>query len=195
MSGSPTCAMCGCGITGFFYRVGPQEICPPCRDQATGDAAALPTASSREVSGLLGMLLGALLGSVAYAALLLLFSWYGGFAATFVGFAVGAGLKTGTRGRVSTAYRFLAVWVTYAALVLGQTPCIAMEGGGGLSEALARLPESLGWSLILPVTGVLRYGTMGFIFDIFVLIAFAAAWGGSGSRAEPSAITGPFRLS
>jgi hypothetical protein len=115
--------MCGQPIQGPYYRVGPQEVCTPCRGRAVGQPSspgALDATFARSI--VTGMV-----GSGIYFAALWIFHWYGAMLSMLVGAAAGAGVNAGAGGRGTLRHRMVAALLTYGALAVVHAPIVMRD--------------------------------------------------------------------
>jgi hypothetical protein len=123
------CAQCATPLSSYYYDVNGQTVCERCR------YAIEATMTSGSASGRFFLALGAgfgaaLLGSLLYYAVVALSGYEIGLIAIAVGYGVGTAVRWGSGGRGGRGYQFLAVALTYMAIVSTYIPPIIK----GLSE-------------------------------------------------------------
>jgi hypothetical protein len=134
----PSCARCQSAITAAYYEVNGHVVCAGCKsavEQPPGGSS-----TSRLLRAAVYGLGGAILGAGIYYAILAITGYEIGLVAIVVGWLVGRGVQTGSRGMGGWAYQTLAVALTYLAIVSTYIPFIvksALEEPSKASAAAA----------------------------------------------------------
>jgi hypothetical protein len=123
------CSECRRTLTHSYFQAGGRIVCEACAytlQGQQGGGSALGRASRAVGAGLMA----AILGSLLYYAIGALTGYEFALVAIVVGFAVGAAVRWGSRGRGGWAYQALAMALTYLAIVSTYIPAVV----GGLRE-------------------------------------------------------------
>jgi uncharacterized membrane protein (DUF441 family) len=129
----PSCNVCHGPIDGEYYETGGKVFCLSCRHKVE----AAFHGGSRAARVFKALVLGAAasaVGAVLYYAILRTTGYNIGLVAVVVGVMVGRAVRTGTGGRGGRFYQFLAVFLTYSAIV-------AMYVAPSLLEDFAKRPQ------------------------------------------------------
>lgn len=120
---NPVCASCRCPITGDYYTLGPNIVCPNCR---VGVAAVGPPGNA--LTRMLGaLLLGTAAAAVGCGLWMLVTELTGyeiGLIAIAVGFLVGGAVHLGSRRSGGVVYQLMAAFLTYTAIVMTYVPAL-----------------------------------------------------------------------
>jgi hypothetical protein len=122
----PNCGVCQSPIEGEYYETGGKVCCPTCRH----NIEAAFRGGSRVARVLKSLILGlaaSAVGAVLYYAILRGTGYNIGLVAVVVGVIVGRAVRKGTGGRGGRFYQFLAVFLTYTAIVVMYVPMV-LEG-------------------------------------------------------------------
>ncbi len=112
-SGGPTCRECRRALEDEYYDVSGSVVCPACLEK-------WGRTRSRMMRGLKALLLGSLaaaVGAAIYRTIMVGTGWNFSLVAILVGYMVGGAVRTGSRDRGGRLYQFLAIFLTYSALV------------------------------------------------------------------------------
>jgi len=122
-SAAQACSACGGPLQGEYFLANGHVVCGNCVAQlnAARDAG---SPLGRFGLAILGGLLAGALGAGLYFGIAELTGYEFGLVAIVVGFAVGAAVRWGSGGRGGLPYQLLAVFITYAAIVLTYVPAI-----------------------------------------------------------------------
>ena len=120
------CAFCQAPLHSSYFELNGQPACEACRYKVEAELAVRPG-----LRGFLKALAGgfgaALVGAGIYYAVLALSGYEVGLVAILVGFLVGRAVRWGTNGRGGRGYQFLAVGLTYLAIVSTYIPMMVEE--------------------------------------------------------------------
>lgn len=119
------CGGCRKPLSGSYYTLQAARICPECHD-GIRQAIASGSPAKRFLKAVVLGTLGALLGSVLYVGVAMLFKIEVGLVAIVVGLIVGVAVKKGSEGRGGWPYQALAMFLTYASIIVLYVPS-AME--------------------------------------------------------------------
>ena len=122
----PSCGVCHSPIDGEYYETGGKVFCPSCRH----NVEAAFRGGSRVARVFKALILGSVasaVGAVLYYAILRATGYNIGLVAVVVGVMVGRAVRTGTGGRGGRFYQFLAVFLTYSAIVAMYVPLVLEE--------------------------------------------------------------------
>lgn len=175
-----TCATCSKPIDRVYYEVNGQVVCRHCVAQLQAQLAA-GSALGRFTRAAAAGAAAAALGSGLYFGVAALTGYEFGLIAIVVGFAVGAAVRWGSRGRGGWVYQTLAIMLTYLAIVATYIPpVIAALREQDVQElsAVAESDASLGAGAEGAPTGGGSSGTptLGrFVLAIALLLAIACA--------------------
>jgi hypothetical protein len=133
---SPACTACSTDIKTSYFEINGEIVCMSCRAklraQLTGGSG------SERVARAVGFgLIAAAIGSALFYGIGLLTGYYIGFVAIVIGVLVGRAVNVGSRGRGGRAYQFLAVGLTYFAIVAIYIPDIIKEVRAARTSAIA----------------------------------------------------------
>jgi hypothetical protein len=120
---SEACAICRKALADAYFLAGGARVCAGCREEIRKALAAGSPAKRFLKAALLGSL-GALVGAVVYFVVAI---WIEiGIVAIFVGWLVGVAVRKGSEGRGGWPYQAMAMFLTYAAIIVIYVPS-AME--------------------------------------------------------------------
>jgi hypothetical protein len=128
------CSTCAESIKNQFYQINGKDVCETCREHAE----ALMTGGSGSRRFIRALVFGSMAGAVGagiYYAILAATGYEIGLIAILVGFMVGAAVKHGSDGRGGLVYQFLAVFLTYTAIVSSYVPLILTQFNQQNSQA------------------------------------------------------------
>jgi hypothetical protein len=128
----PACTVCHRPIAAEYYELNGKVFCTECR---RGVEVAFHGGSRlfRAIKALLLGSVAAAVGAVIYYTITHMTGWNIGIVAVVVGFMVGNNVRRGSGNRGGLGYQFLAVFLTYSAIVAMHVP--------DLFEALAQAPR------------------------------------------------------
>jgi hypothetical protein len=146
-AGAPAiCALCGTALNLHYFESAGALVCPSCK-RAMEERQNAGSPASRFARAALFGLLGAIAGAALYYTIRAVTGYEIGLIAIVVGYLVGAGVHTGSRGRGGRRYQALAVAFTYLAIGSTYLPLIfaelkkgpppAVEADSAKSRALA----------------------------------------------------------
>lgn len=171
-----TCSRCRRPVVDEYFALGRNVICPTCaKDLREGDGAGF----------LRALVLGgaaALLGTIAWFAIIKLTKSEFGLLAIGVGLFVGFAVRRGSRALGGWKFQVLAMVLTYGSITASYVPLVM----SGLAGTDASLPIIVGIALASPF---LR-GSSNIMGIIIIGIALYEAW----KMNRRIAIGGPFRL-
>jgi hypothetical protein len=190
------CASCNEAIVQSYYTAGEKVFCEACKEKLTAPAEG--SAFGRLARASLFGLGAAAVGAGIWFAVSSLTGYEFGLIAILVGFMVGTAVRLGSRERGGLRYQFLAVFLTYAAIVSTYVPLIitelnqefaaemVQEGGefaideqdsAIAASNLGGMPESQlsGATHGGATPAVEEMGMAGFILGVMALMAFAFA--------------------
>lgn len=133
--GQVSCAGCGRTIHDYYFDVDGATTCERCRrrlDLGQGDEGGLARFGRALAFGLAA----AFVSSLAWFGISKLTGYEFGILAIVVGLFVGGAVRAGSRQRGGARYQFLAMWLTYSAIVVTYIPAI-LESAGAASETAA----------------------------------------------------------
>ncbi len=187
------CASCSKGISVEYFELNGKLLCAPCtlqiREALTGGSS-----FGRLVRATGLGLLAVIAGAVLYFGIARLTGYNIGLVAIVLGWLVGTAVHRGSMGRGGVGYQLLAVFLTYLAIGLSQSPDayegLSQDGGDG-AEALPtwfKVIFSGVLSLVLPVLVGMEAPISGLIFAF----ALWEAW--RRNKKLKVEISGPFKL-
>jgi hypothetical protein len=112
-SGRPFCRVCRLPLEDEYYDVGGNVVCPACLVKTGRPRARFLRAAKAFLFGSIA----ATVGAAIYRAILFGSGWNIGLVAIVVGYMVGGAVRTGSGERGGRFYQFLAVFLTYSAIV------------------------------------------------------------------------------
>jgi hypothetical protein len=137
----PTCASCSKPIDRVYYEANGQVVCRHCvaamqAERASGSALGRFLGAAAAGTG------AAALGSGLYFGVAALTGYEFGLIAIVVGFAVGAAVRWGSRGRGGWLYQTLAILLTYLAIVATYIPPVLSALSEHEQQELSAVDES-----------------------------------------------------
>jgi hypothetical protein len=112
----PTCALCKRAIDDAYYEINGKVLCATCRQRVEASfRGGSPVA--RAIKALVFGSVAAAAGAVAYYAIVSLTHSNWGIFAIVLGFMVGGAIRKGSGNRGGLFYQFLALFLTYSAIV------------------------------------------------------------------------------
>jgi hypothetical protein len=123
-STAAACAGCQRGLSGTYYAVGDQILCPSCAESLRARLADQGSRAGRIVRATGAGLGAAALGSLLYYAIIALTGYELGLIAIVVGYGVGVAVRWGSYGRGGWRYQGLAMALTYLSIVTAYVPPI-----------------------------------------------------------------------
>jgi hypothetical protein len=211
------CASCRNPLVGSYYSVRGARLCVTCHN-AVQQALASGSPVMRFLKAAIFGFLGAILGSVIYVGIAIVAKMEIGLIAIVVGLIVGVAVRKGSEGRGGWPYQALAMFFTYAAIVMLYVPA-AMErqmdaiqhekavtadkakdsaAPAPVEEAPKPVTNPILWVLILVVVFVIscvepfRQGPQNFIGLLLIAIALYEAW--KINKSVKLNIQGPFQI-
>ena len=117
------CALCGQEISGSFYTVNDSLVCSVCHNTRLATLTG-GSGIGRFVRAVLFGCVAAVLGAAIYFAILFTTRIEFGLVAIVVGLMVGGAVRAGCRHRGGLLYQFLAMFLTYTAIVSTYVPFV-----------------------------------------------------------------------
>jgi hypothetical protein len=157
---------CGLTITGPYYRVGGDIVCPACAQRANESRPA--DKHSAYAGALLFGIGAAILGLVLYATVAIVTGLMIGYVSLAVGYVIGKGMMMGSKGIGGRRYQITAVLLRYAAVSMAAVP-IAISYQVKHKEALIKKQQTLDKeaggeqiapSPVLPSQPKMRFGAL-----------------------------------
>ncbi len=184
-SAGSRCTSCQTPLDSEYFDVSGQHVCRACSEKVVYQGATLRGMGTLVRAGAVGVV-AAVLGAVAYFAILAVSGYEIGLVAIAIGYMVGYGVRLGTRGRGGRRFQVLALVLTYWAIGLAYSSlAIQQEIQGRSKEASASAsgpqtsgdtpdvgpgtPASPAASEEAPLTGA------GFALALLQLLAFTFA--------------------
>ena len=179
--GTAPCAECRSAIVDTYYEAGDGVVCAACQTRIASNlepdltrgrfsrAARFGTAAAAAAAAVYFGLLAAIGHEVSIALIL-------------IGFMAGRGVRIGARGRGGRRYQWLALGLTYLAMVTTYVPFVLK--GSDASDA--------GALLLLAIAAPILEGLGHGLTLIMMAIALGQAWR-MNRRVEPK-LAGPFRV-
>src|SRR5262245_11238056 len=210
------CAGCKKLLSGSYYTLQAARICAACHD-GIRKALASGSPAKRFLKAVVFGVLGAILGSVLYVGVAMLLKAEIGLVAIIVGLIVGFAVRKGSEGRGGWPYQALAMFLTYAAIIVLYVPSAmerqmdrmkhekavaaekAKESGAAPAEEPAKpIRNPILWVLVLVVVFVIaaiepfRQGPQNLIGLLLIGIALYEAW--KINRGVKLVFQGPFQI-
>jgi hypothetical protein len=192
---SPTelCRSCRNMISGQYYYINDQMVCPPCAVRArTGLSSDSQAAYACALFFGVG---GAIFGSILYAGFTIATHITLGYLAIVVGWMVGKAMKYGSNGLGGSRYQFTAVLLTYAAISMAAIPVNLYDAyvqSGPLTDWAGLLNEIPVWGFASPFLGLKTDLVSASIRLTIVVIGICIAW--KITRPRPLSVAGPYGL-
>jgi hypothetical protein len=204
------CTLCQASIDGEYYDVNGHTVCRACSETVSHQATT-PRDAGTLVRAVVAGGVAAVLGALAYFAVIALSGFEIGLVAIAIGYMVGYGVRLGTRGRGGRRFQVIAVLLTYFAVGLaysslaikerldkpeGATASAVEESGGGAitsgGEVALALLQLLAFTFVLPVLVVAGSMPGGIISAAIIGFGMMQAW----KMTAPPTVTvsGPYRL-
>ncbi len=116
-----SCSVCTAAIPELYYEANGKVLCPPCRDRIE---AGFQQGSrlGRVIKAFVFGSIAAAIGAILYYAIMKITGWNIGIVAIVVGVLVGGAVKAGSGNRGGRFYQFLALFLTYSAIVAMGVP-------------------------------------------------------------------------
>jgi hypothetical protein len=179
--GTAPCAECRDAIVDTYYESDDGIVCAACHTRVTS-ASALET-DRGELSRALGFgVIAAALVAAVYFGLLAAIGREVSFALILVGFAVGRAVRIGGRRRGGRRFQWLALGLTYLAMVMTYVPFV-LKGSAA---------ADLGALLLLAAAAPILEGIDHGVTRIMIAIALGQAW--HVNRRVEQKLTGPFHV-
>jgi len=179
--GTAPCAECRSAIVDTYYEAGEGVVCAPCHTRIASNVDTDVTRGRLSRAVRFGSAAAAASAAV-YFGLLAAIGHEVSVALIFIGFAVGRAVRSGARGRGGRPYQWLALGLTYLAMVTTYVPFV-LKG----SDA-----SDVGALLLLAIAAPILEGIDHGLTLIMIAIALGQAWR-TNRRVEPK-LTGPFRV-
>jgi hypothetical protein len=128
------CTACKLPIPDVYYEAGGKIVCAPCRDKIEAMFHSGPRLA-RVFKALFFGTIGAAIGAFLYYAIMRITGLNIGLIAIVVGLLVGGAVKAGSENRGGRFYQFLAVFLTYSAIVAMYVPDMIEGIKKGLEKA------------------------------------------------------------
>jgi hypothetical protein len=180
--GTTVCAVCGTGILGSYFQVNGRVVCEACRYRVEASLNE-GSGAGRFVRALGAGTAAAIAGAVLYYAIGALTGYEFGLIAIVVGFAVGAAVRWGSRGRGGWRYQTLAMGLTYLSITGTYIPPIISavlerdRAGHTTAQEAAVTPAAADDPATTSeeAPGARRLGAAGLLLAIVLLFALACA--------------------
>ena len=181
--GTAPCAECRSAIVDTYYEAGEGVVCAPCQVRIASNVE--PDVMTRErVSRAAKFGAAAAAASAAvYFGLLAAIGYEVSVALILIGFVVGKAVRTGARGRGGRSFQWLALGLTYLAMVTTYVPFVLK--GSDASDA--------GALLLLAFAAPILEGIDHGVTLIMIALALGQAWRTNRRRVDPK-LAGPFRV-
>ena len=179
--GTAPCAECRRAIVDTYYEAGEGVVCAPCQTRIASNLEPDVTRARFSRAARFGALAAAA-GAAVYFGLLAAAGREVSVALILIGFAVGRAVRSGARARGGRPYQWLALGLTYLAMVTTYVPFV-LKG----SDA-----SDLGALLLLAIAAPILEGIDHGLTLIMIAIALGQAWR-TNRRVEPK-LAGPFRV-
>jgi hypothetical protein len=179
--GTAPCAECRSAIVDTYYEAGEGVVCARCQSRISSNVE--PDVTRGRISRAAKFGAAAAAGSAAvYFGLLAALGHEVSIALVPIGFAVGRAVRSGARGRGGRPYQWLAVGLTYLAMVATYVPFV-LKG----SDA-----SDLGALLLLAIAAPILEGIDHGLTLIMIALALGQAW--RTNRRVETKLAGPFRV-
>ncbi|MDH4048439.1 MAG: hypothetical protein OEW68_10200 [Gammaproteobacteria bacterium] len=132
-----SCSACKGSLGAQYFLANSQVVCQACADNLNAQRNTGSPLGRFGIATVLGLVAGAL-GAGLYFGIAALTGYEFGLVAIVVGFAVGFAVRMGSGGRGGKPYQFLAVIITYAAIVCTYIPAIVAGFNAGAAEEHAQ---------------------------------------------------------
>ena len=138
------CSACNGSLGAQYFLANNHVVCESCVEQLNAQRSAGSPFGRFGLAVMLGLIAGAL-GAGLYFGIARLTGYEFGLIAIVVGFAVGAAVRWGSGGRGGKPYQFLAIFITYAAIVSTYVPAIVAGFNMSIAQetALESDPEKI----------------------------------------------------
>ena len=179
--GTAPCAECRSAIVDTYYEAGEGVVCVPCQARIASNVE--PDVTRERLSRGARFGAAAAAGSAAgYFGLLAAIGHEVSVALIVIGFVVGKAVRTGARGRGGRPYQWLALGLTYLAMVTTYVPFVLK--GSDASDA--------GALLLLAIAAPILEGIDHGLTLIMIALALGQAW--RMNRRVDAKLAGPFRV-
>lgn len=179
--GTAPCAECRGAIVDTYYESDDGVVCVSCHARIA--SASTVVMHRGQLSRALGFgMVAAALAAAVYFGLLAAIGREVSLALVLVGFAVGKAVRMGARRRGGRRFQWLALGLTYLAMVMTYVPFV-LKGS---------VAADLGALLLLAVAAPILEGIDHGLTLIMIAIALGQAW--RMNRRVDSRLTGPFRV-
>lgn len=179
--GTAPCADCRGAIVDTYYESDDGIVCAPCHARMTSAPALEPHRGQFSRALGFGLVATALVAAV-YFGLLAAIGREMSVALIFVGFVVGKAVRMGARRRGGRRFQWLALGLTYLAMVMTYVPFV-LKGSAA---------ADLGALLLLAVAAPILEGIDHGLTLIMIVIALGQAW--RTNRRVDAKLVGPFRV-
>ncbi len=125
-AGQTTCKSCNTLLSGSYFSVNAQVICPPCKKKIESEMA-LGHPLSRVMKALALGIPAGIVGAAIYYIIRLLTGYEFGLIAVLIGYMVGFSVRKGSNHRGGIPYQIIAVLITYMAICSTYVPNIINE--------------------------------------------------------------------
>jgi hypothetical protein len=140
----PECASCNQAIADSYYTINEKVFCERCKEKLTAPPEG--SAFGRLLRAVAFGTVAAAVGAGIWFAVSSLTGYEFGLIAILVGFMVGTAVRIGSRDRGGLKYQFLAVFLTYAAIVSTYVPTIITQINDELAGEVAHVEEGLAFN-------------------------------------------------
>lgn len=135
-----SCASCSAALTDVYFDVNGHPLCEPCKNTFENSFRG-GSGMTRLMKATLFGVIAAIVGAMIYFAILKFTGYEVGLVAILVGFMVGKAVIVGSGGRGGAVYQFIAVSLTYLAIVSTYAPFI-FEGLSDYDETEIAMQQS-----------------------------------------------------
>ena len=178
--GSAPCAECRASIVDTYYEADEGVICAACHARVTSHRSTQPTGQFPRAVAFGSV--AAVVGAAVYFGLLAAIGRETSLVLILVGFTVGKAVRMGSRGRGGRQFQWLAMALTYVAMVATYIPFV-LKGSAA---------ADLGALLLLAVAAPVLEGIGHGLTLIMIALALGQAW--RMNRRVETKVTGPYRV-
>ena len=171
-----SCSICKAPISGAYFQVNGQTVCPNCRQQV--DAAfAGGSKAARAVRALAAGIAAAVVGFLVYWAIRAATGYEFALVAILIGYIVGIAVRWGAQHRGGIFYQLMAVVLTYFSIASNYTPDVLQGMRQARANAVAaEAPSATGDTNAAPAsTTTATRGELPFWFELIFAFCFSLA--------------------